>query len=407
MPMRSGTSSSAFWALCDQASVSAANFLAIALGAWMLELGEQSKLVYGYTFYFALVLFNASALFSAAPVLRYEVSDAAAYKRLLLRAQCLIAVAGAVIALVVFMWLGAALDWVPDAIEMGCILLFLGLQQLADFNRRADYVFGEIKGAALISVLGLALRLGLLLPLQPQDAATFYLIFAISAIPGAYLAIRRGWGVPGSGDDAHVLRRHMRLARWNMLHAPLQWMGLHSPVFLVGALAGGGAAAILASVRSVGTVANVLLELMETYVPNWMASRARQQGPAGMRSVVLKLYALGGVLWLAAAIAIVTIGESILALLLGRGYAEYWPILLLLWVGNGLYFLGRVYGVKHRVSRWTSVELAGSAGGLAVLLVSLPLMSLYGALGGACAIVLVQLGSMLTQLAYARRFVRQ
>lgn len=392
-----------FWAVCDQAAVSAANFLTIAIGAWMLALPEQSKLVYVYSAYFALVLLNASALFSAAPMLRQEVADAGAYRQQLLRAQGWIAVGGAGVLSAVFAMAGAGLGWIPTLPEMVWMYVFLVLQQLADFNRRADYVFREISGAGLLSILMLVLRVGMLLLVRPENAETFYLLLALSAVPGAIAALARGRGVFRSGDEADVFRRHIRLARWNVMHAPLQWAGLHLPIFLVGALAGGGAAAILASVRSVSTAANVLLELMETYVPSWMAS---QKEGAGARMATLRLYALGGGLWLAATVAIVVFGEELLALLLGPAYAAYWPMLLLLWVGNGLYFIGRVYGVRYRVAHWTSVELAGSLGGVFTLLACLPLMSWYGALGAAWALVLVQLGSVLSQRVYVRRFVR-
>lgn len=351
------------WALCDQAAVSAANFLVIALGAWMLELTEQTQLVYVYTAYIALVLFNASALFSAAPMLRHEVEEPTAYQNFLLRMQVAVALCGSVMFILLFAMLGARFGWQPDSIEMLWMGGFLLLQQLADFNRRADYVFGDVRRAGIFSVLMLLLRVGGLLFLRPDTATVFYAVLTCSALPGAISTIARGWIGRDSAHEPDLFRRHLRLARWSVLNAPLQWVGLHLPIYLAGMLVSANAAAILASVRSVSAAVNVFLELIETYVPAWMASRARHEGSKGVMAVATSLYIRGGIVWVIAALAILLFGETLLELLLGPVYAEYWPILFILWVGNGLYFAGRIYGVQHRVSRRTSVELVGSMGG--------------------------------------------
>lgn len=395
---------SGIWALGDQAAVSAGNFLLIAFGAWMLELPEQTKLVYAYTVYIATVLFNAAAIFSPAPLLRYEVTDAAMYRRVLWRLQTGAALAMVVLFLLSFLIAGPRLGWVPSGSEVFWVFAFLMLQQLADFNRRADYVFGEVRLAASLSALMLVLRVGMLLVLTPGTSEVFFVVLAVSALPGAVWALTRGRGESGTVHEPGLVRRHLRLARWNVLNAPLQWMGLHLPILLSGMLAGTGAAAILASVRSVSTAANVFLELMETYVPARMAAHARRDGQRAIRAAAFNLYVMGGIIWCVAAAAIFLFGESLLALLLGRTYAPYWPILLLLWAGNGLYFIGRVYGVGQRVMRRTSVELIGSIGGLFALIATLPLMSLYGVTGAAFVVVVVQVGCVMAQLTYARRF---
>lgn len=395
---------SGIWALGDQAAVSAGNFLLIAFGAWMLELPEQTKLVYAYTVYIATVLINAAAIFSPAPLLRYEVADGGMYRRLLWRMQIGVALAMAVFFLTFFLVAGARFGWIPSGSEMFWVLAFLLLQQLADFNRRADYVFDEVRLAALLSGVMFVLRVGLLLALLPDTSEVFLVVLAVSALPGVVWAMVRGRGVPDTVHEPGLMRRHLHLARWNVLNAPLQWMGLHLPILLSGMFAGTSAAAILASVRSVSTAANVFLELMETYVPARMAAHAQGDGERAIQTVAVDLYVMGGIIWCVAAAAIFLFGESLLALLLGGTYAPYWPVLLLLWVGNGLYFIGRVYGVGQRMMRRTSVELIGSVGGLFALIAALPLMSVYGVTGAASVVVLVQVGCVMTQLSYVRRF---
>lgn len=390
-------------ALTDQSAVSATNFLTIAIGAWMLALDEQSKLVYVYTAYYALVLFNASAIFSVAPMLRQDVADANAYRWKLLYTQIIIAVFGTVAFVQFFAHSGDWLGWVIAAPEMIWIFCFLAFQQLADFNRRACYVFGNIESASLLSILMLATRVALLLVVRPDDSTTFIMLLSISAIPGAVAAFARKLPVRHPHADTEVISRHFRLAKWNMLYAPLQWVCLHFPIFMVGALSGNWAAAVLASVRSVSTIANVLLELMETYVPNWMVARMKSPEGEGAQNLTAGIYKLGAGVWLSVAIVIAIFGEKILAVVLGSSYSEYWDILLLLWVGNGLYFIGRVHGVRHRIARRTSVELAGAAGGVFMLILTIPLFWSYGVYGGAWSIVVVQIGIVIIQHTYVRQ----
>lgn len=397
----------AVYALVDQAAISAGNFLLIAVGAWMLPLSEQSKLVYVYTAYIATVLFNASAFFSAAPTMRVESSDPIGYARLLFRIQIASAVLFATCLTLLFIAAADRVGWAPNKLEMSWMWGFLVLQQLVDFHRRSTYVFGDVGHAALMSGALFMLRIGALWLLSPHRAVDFFAVLAVSTLPGviaAFSGVRRGRGAPKESRSG-VLSRHIELARWNAINAPLQWMGMHLPILLAGLLAGPAAAAIVASVRSVSTAANVFLELMETYVPALMAVRAQHQGTEGVRAVAARLYTGGGVLWSVAAIAILMFGEWLLSVLLGETYAQYWVVLLLLWVGNGFYFIGRVYGVRQRIMRRTSVELAGSLGGLAVLIGSWPLMSIFGVTGVALVMVAIQFGCTITQFAYARGMI--
>lgn len=398
-----GTASQGFWAVCDQAAVSATNFLTIAMGAWLLPLPEQAKLVYVYTAYIALVLLNAAALFSAAPIMRYKIDNTPAYHRQLLRAQIGIAVVGGLLIAAVFVAVGGVLGWTPNLPEIAGLLLFFVLQQLTDFARRAEYIFGHTGLAAAMSVLTFGLRSGAMLLLRPADAGTIFFLLALSALPGAMAAFARNRAASRSGNEKEILRQHVEIARWNMASAPLRWCGLHLPVFLVGTLSGAGSAAILASVRSVSTVVNVFLELLESYVPSWMAARAHRGGSSGLRDVAARLYALGLGGWLATFLVILFFGESILALTLGPAYGQYRNLLIFLWIGNGLFFWGRLAAVHHRVGGRPSVELAGAVGGLPSLLVGIPLILAYGPLGGALALLLVQSSSVAGQLFFIRK----
>jgi len=391
------------WSLVDQGAVSATNFLTIAIGAYLLALPEQAKLVYLYTAYIGLVVFNAAVIFSAAPMVRHELDDTSPYLRQLLLIQGWLAPVLSLLICLLFLGFGSALEWLPTSEELVWAALFLLLQQLADFNRRADYVFGAVRAGALVSLAILSIRIVSLIVIQPENAEVFFMLLAFSSIPGAVAAMNRWCSSRGNGASGSYFSEHFRLARWNIMNAPLQWSCLHFPVFLVGLLAGGPAAAVLATVRSLSTVANVLLELLETYVPVWMLSKVSNGGESGMHRSAQKLILVGALAWMLFSVLIYLFGESILLFVFGPDYSPYWQLLLILWIGNGLFFVGRVYGIRHRVVKRMTVELAGSAGGFFVLLLAIPLVVEFDAYGGAWMILLAQSGVIVTQILFNQR----
>ncbi|MBF0282813.1 MAG: hypothetical protein HQM07_09655, partial [Zetaproteobacteria bacterium] len=143
----------AWWAIVDQGAVSGMNFLTIAMGAYLLTLSEQTKLVYLYTGYIGLVLLNAALIFSAAPILYHECVQKRSYLKQLLRMQVLVVPVGALLFVAFFYLIGPFLEWLPTNEELLWTTLFLVFQQLSDFNRRADYIFGAVKSGALLSLI--------------------------------------------------------------------------------------------------------------------------------------------------------------------------------------------------------------------------------------------------------------
>jgi len=383
--------------------VSASNFLTIAFGAWLLPLPEQAKLIYVYTSYIALVLVNAATLFAAAPILRDEVPDPHAYRRHLLLTQIVIALAAVIVVDVVFSAYGSVIEWQPTVAELLGLSSFLLIQQFADFNRRAEYVFGLVAIGAGMSVIALVLRVGGLLVVQPDNAQAFMVVLALSSLPGAVAAFWRGaWSTP-LWWDRRLLKQHISIARWSMASAPLRWSGLHLPIFLVGALSGAAPAAILASIRSLSTFANVFLELFETYIPSWMARRRVEAGLQAVKAAAIKLYVLGVAGWTTVFIVLLFFGDRLIGVALGPEYSQYSFILVILWIGNGVTFLVRVANIRHRVEGRSFLEFVGVIAGVMALVLTIPLVNMFGPLGGAWSIVLIQLSSVAAIMWFATK----
>jgi len=387
-------------AILDQMAASATNFLTIAAGAWLLPINEQAKLVYVYAMYMALVMFNVATLFAVAPILYHEVENKKLYRRQLLRLQMVISAAGALVMVIFIKLVGQWLDWVADDFELLGVAAFLGFQQMSDFNRRSGYVFHEINSALLFSLILLLLRIAVLFLFKPDDAGWFFILLLVSCLPGAFRAISLDWNLPKSRFDHKDIREHFRLSLWNIRAFPFKWMAQHSPVLLAGGIIGPGAAAIIGSVRSISTVTNIFLELLDTYVPARLASLLQREGHKGIKKVINVMYMAGAGIWLAGFLVIFFYGKLILQLLLGPVYVDHDDLLMLFWIGNGLLFISRVSAVRYRLVKLTIVEFVGAFTATIVLLVCLPLIYWYGLIGTGYLIVLVRLANAVSRVVY-------
>lgn len=391
--------------LVDQCAVSGANFLTIALGAAFLPIGEQGKLVYTYTAYIALVLFNVSAFFSTANIVRNEVDSDGRYRHLLLSAQMVSAPLSSLLLLLGLVVFQAALQWQVTLQETALLLAFLIFQQFADFYRRAGYVFERIGRSAVQSMWLYGIRIAAILYFRPESLSGFLLAMSLPALP---LALRGLGELIRDRDDykdanRDIARFHLGLSKWNVYGAPLRWAGLHLPILLVGALHSLEAAAILGTLRAITTFANVLLELLETFVPAWLSAKL-QKGEKALRSGSLALLGIGVLLWLGGAAAIALFGEALVLNMLGTEYAEYTLILHIIWLGNGIYFAGRAVGLHYRMKQNSRLEFLGLGIGFGVLLPSIPLIPLYGAWGGAWCLNIVQIATLASLLVYRLRY---
>lgn len=398
--------------LVDQSVVSGANFLTIALGAVFLPIGEQGKLIYVYTTYIALVLLNVSVYFSAANIMAAEVGSQARYEGLLLKFQVATALLTSTLTLAVLAVFHQALAWQVSLIEATFLLLFLSAQQVADFLRRSGYVFGRIGNVTVQSLWLYGARIATLLYFRPDTLSGFLLLMLLPALPvalagvGKLLSESRGYVDAWKDKNKNLLREHVNLSKWNILNMPIRWAGLHLPVMLAGALHSVEAAAILGTIRAITTFVNVLLEMLETFVPAWLSSKY-QGGETTLRRGSMMLLYVGSAVWIVGALAIGTFGEAIVSLMLGAEYRHYTPILYIMWAANGIYFVGRAIGLHFRIKKNAFVEFAGLATGAFALPFAIPLIVYHGALGGAWCLAIVQMASLAGLLSYGVFFTKK
>jgi hypothetical protein len=387
----------------DQAAVSAGNFLTIALGANLLPLEEQGKLIYIYAIYIAMVLFNVSAFFSSANTVRNEIDSTGCYQRLLLKAQLISAALTSILLAGSLFVFHAAIKWQLTGNELIALLIFLLLQQIADFYRRSGYIFNHIKMSTLSSFWLYGIRISGLLYFRPNNLLEFLSVMIIPIVPIALFALedyRRNRNITcDSAIKRNLIQMHLGLSKWSICNAPFKWAGLHSPILLVGVLHSIEAAAILGTIRALTTFANVLLELLETFIPAWLVSKA-VHGNHVLRKSSLYLLGIGAVVWGLGFCVILIFGKAVIYYVLDSAYIAYSNILYILWMGSGIYFLSRTISLHYRTKKNTWLELMGSIIGAFTLLATLPLITLYGAWGGAWCLVIVQSAMLTSMLIY-------
>ena len=364
---------------------------------------EQGKLAYVISAYMATVLLNVAAIFAVAPVIKHEVENPACYRFLLVRGQAILAILSTLVIITSMYFYGASIGWELSPSETGILALFFFLQQLADFKRRAAYIFDSVWGACKISFWTYGLRIVFLLVLRPDTIFEFLAIFVVGALIGSLSTIFSHFRFIGNTlcaqiEQSSTIALHMRRSLWTTLNAPLSWICFFLPIFILGATESAKAAAILVSIRSISSVANVALELLETMIPNWLAARAANHGTTGLRSSTNQILLTGTVFWAIGLLIIFAINDKLIYWLLGHEYAAYSSLLIVAWIGNGVHFVSRVIGLHYRTHKKTHVELIGSLGGLAALAGSVFLISSLGIVGAAWTYVVVPAGMIMAQM---------
>lgn len=261
--------------LTDQILVSGGNFLTIAICAHALPLAEQGKFTYVFASYMALLLLNVAGVFQGAAV-RAPTQNHSAYRTVLARLQLLMAV---VLSLTVGgLWLlaGNVFGWQPTVAEAGMVVAFLVLQQLADFDRRAAYVFSSTRRAIFSSAILYPLRILCLIIIQPGTVSQVLIILIVSAlIPAALTAFAACCSRRANAKSwTSSVMEHLTYSRLFIAGAPLGWLWAYIPLFMLGVMHGKEQAALLGSIRGISNIANVLMEQIETkVVADWARIR--------------------------------------------------------------------------------------------------------------------------------------
>jgi O-antigen/teichoic acid export membrane protein len=394
--------------LIDQLLVSGGNFLIIALSAHFLDFVEQGKLAYIISAYMITVMLNVAIFFYAAPLVNVNLEDNKTYRSFLQWGQLYLSILSSLSITLFFALLGKKIGWDITKIEIILLFIYLTLQQLIDFRRRESYIFTSILDAIKSSAITYIPRITLLFLIQPYTIYGVLLILVISSLWSAIsfllqldmYALIRSWSIRDQ------VKEHIRLSKFSMFNAPISWALFFLPIFILGVFHSPAMSAVLLSVRSISGVVNVFLELLETFIPVWMVNIFNKDGSVALKKTSSTLLKFGFLLWFIVLVFILIFGFQILHLILGEGYASYVDILLISWIGNGIHFISRVVGLYWRSTNIPKVELMSSIGGLFVFLISIPIIISHGLLGAAWMYILVPIGMVITQLLYAKFYLR-
>lgn len=385
--------------LVDQVLVSGGNFLTIAICAHALPLSEQGKFTYVFASYMALLLLNVAGIFQGAAV-RAPAQDST-YQTSLARLQLLQATLLSLLISVTWFGAGNVFGWQATATEAGLLLAYLFLQQLADFDRRSAYIFSGSKRAVYSSAALYPLRIIGLLAIRPETVNQVLLVLIVSALIPAALTIS---AASKSRSDAapswhNATKAHLAYSKLFIAGAPLGWLWSYIPIFMLGTMHGKEQAAVLASIRGISNIANVLMEQLETKVVADWARVHHGPGKHAMKAAVSSFIKIGIIFWLSGMTIVVVFGREIVTLVLGSLYAPHWPLLVIGWGGYGVYFLARVSGIKNRALGANQVEYIGNiCGVIAALLACFVLIPYFKATGAAWVYVIIAAAMLIGQM---------
>lgn len=398
-----------FGSLADQGLVSGGNFLAIAICAHALPLSEQGKFTYVFATYMALLLLNVAGIFQGAAV-RAPTQERNAYKISLARLQLLQAFL--LSSLVCAAWFGAGnvFGWEATATEAMLLFAFLVLQQLADFDRRTAYIFSGTRRAVYSSAILYPARIIGLLIVRPDTVSQALLVLIASAlVPAAVTLLASGRNrAAGAQSWVTAMREHLSYSRLFIAGAPLGWLWAYIPLFMLGVMHGKEQAALLGSIRGISNIANVLMEQIETKVAaDWARIRYGIGGPS-LEAAVSRLLKIGIIFWLTGMVMTLVLGQEIVTLVLGARYSPHWNLLVIGWIGYGVYFLARIFGLKHRTLGVNQVEFTGNVfGAIVAALVGIMLIPAFGAAGAAWVYVVIAAAMLGSQTYLARKLAQQ
>lgn len=390
--------------LSDQVMVSGGNFLTIAICAHALPLSEQGKFTYVFASYMGLLLLNVAGIFQGAAV-RAPTQDSS-YLRTLARLQIVQALMLSISLCAIWWGVGDFFEWQATSAEIVLLLAFLVVQQLADFDRRTAYIFSNTKRAILSSALIYPGRIIALIIVSPDTVSQVLEVLIFSAlIPAAISVYVASSSKPATDQPwSSAIRKHLSYSKLFIAGAPLGWLWSYTPIFMLGIMHGKEQAAVLASIRGISNIANVLMEQLETKVVADWARLHHGDGPSVMQAAAQRMLKIGMMFWMLGMLAILIFGQEIVALVLGWRYTPYWNLLVIGWLGYGMYFMARVSGVKYRALGANKVEFVGNVYAvIAALGAGFLLIPTFGALGAAWAYVIISGFMMFGQKISVRR----
>lgn len=398
-----------FVGLADQILVSGGNVLTIAICAHALPLPEQGKFTYIFASYMALLLLNVAGIFQAAAV-RAPGQERGQYQISLARLQLLQAVFLSLLVCVAWFLAGNIFGWQATAVEAGLLFGFLVMQQLADFDRRSAYIFSGIKRAVISSAMFYPPRIIGLLTIAPNTVSEALLVLIISAFIPAALTLFAAARIRTDSTQswAKAAKEHLTYSRLFIVGAPLGWLWSYIPLFMLGVMHGKEQAALLGSIRGISSVANILMEQVETKVVSDWAHLRHGAGELSLEAAACRVYKIGIAVWLFGMVVVLVFGKEVVTFALGSRYSPHWSLLVIAWLGYGVYFLARISAIMQRILGGNKIEFAGNSFGVAAAVLSgWMLIPSLGAAGAAWVYVAVAAAILGSQAYFVKKVEQQ
>lgn len=392
----------------DQILVSGGNFLTVVICAHALPLSEQGKLTYVFASYMALLLLNVAGIFQGAAV-RAPAQERASYQISLARLQLLQAILLSMLVSEIWFGAGSVFGWQATSTEAGLLLAFLVMQQLADFDRRAAYVFSSTKRAIVSSAAIYPVRILGLLIIRPDTVNQVLEILILSSIlPAAFTVFSACQSIRANALSCfNTIKVHLAYSWLFIVGAPLGWLCAYIPIFMLGIMHGKEQAALLVSIRGISNMANVLMEQIETKVVADWARMWHGEDASVLEASMSRTLKMGIIVWSVGMAVILVSGREIVNLVLGSLYAPHWNLLVIGWLGYGVYFIARILGIKNRISNNTKIELMGTIFGIVTaVLTGIMLIPALSALGAAWVYVAIPVVMLGCQIYFKKRLVR-
>jgi O-antigen/teichoic acid export membrane protein len=381
----------------EQAVVSAGTFLTTILCARQLPYELQGQFGIVLMLSIGCGTINTGVLFHIAAIDIVGRRDAGRYCGHLLALQVAMALCLTAVAVVLAGLLAQQDATVLSTRATVLVAVFLFGQQLADFQRRSEY----IRGCPPRALLGTLI-------LQPARVALLALV-GVHSVEGALLLVTlplalsvpatawRRWNVTPWRWRRHLAfaRRHLVRARWLLLSTPAVWVLSSIPVFQARLFLGLGATGLYTTARSISGTANLGLEVIETSASRVLAQHYRRDDGLYLPTLA-RIVAIGLALWAVGLMAIVHRGEAVLMLAGLGAYVPALPALVGLWLAKALELGTRLTSVHLRLIDGTVVQPVSSAAAVAVMAAAGPLLVPRWGLFGASLVMVAGEATILT-----------
>jgi len=368
------------FAAADQVVVSGANFVLILICARYLPEAEQGKLGYIVAANFAAVMICLTAIFQLAAVELARSTGMAEERSQLAGFQVIIGVCIACVLATIVAFIGALSGWNISGGDVFSIAIYLLFQQLADFDRRGSYLFSAPNRALASSAVMYGLRLLLLWIFPPNEIADVLVLLIISTIVPALITVRASLASFGRHRDLSQFGlSQIFKSRWLIASGPISWVWGNAVTFVVGLFSGLASVGVVITIRSVTNIANVGLEMLETYGAVAL-SRSESRSQSNYRNVKRRLLIVGLSIWTLGLISVIFLGEFMVMILFGSEYAEYWYFLLPFWLLNLWIFLFKLAAIELRIAGRTREIFKSYLIGVVAMLISVTIAAKFAGL---------------------------